>query len=105
LLIVGINGDRSLRKLKGPRRPVVRARDRALLVAGLESVDYVTIFNEETPYKVIRRLRPDILVKGADWGSGQIVGRDLVEAAGGRVVRLPLVKGYSTTRLLERLRG
>ena len=104
LLVVGVNGDRSVRRLKGSGRPVVGVRDRAQLLAALACVDYVTIFNESTPQRLIRRLRPDVLIKGADWGSSRIVGRELVERGGGRVVRLPLLKGYSTSRLIERIR-
>jgi D-beta-D-heptose 7-phosphate kinase/D-beta-D-heptose 1-phosphate adenosyltransferase len=105
LLIVGVNSDRSVRALrKGPGRPLVGERDRALLLAALASVDYVTIFGDPTPLRVIARLRPRILVKGADWGSSEIVGAELVRRAGGRVVRVPLVKGYSTSRLIARIR-
>ncbi len=100
VLIVGLNSDRSVRALKGRRRPIIGQRDRALLLAALESVDYVTIFHDRTPQRLIARLRPDVLIKGADWGASQIVGSDLVR----RVVRFPLVKGYSTTRLIERIR-
>ena len=104
VLIVAINSDRSVRGLKGPGRPVVRQRDRARLLAALECVDYVTIFDQPTPLTLLQRLRPHVLVKGADWGRAAIVGRDLVHARGGRVVRIPLVKGRSTSRLLERIR-
>lgn len=104
LLVVAINSDRSVRTLKGPRRPVVPARDRARLLAALACVDYVTIFEAPTPQRWIERLRPDILVKGADWGRGTIVGRGIVERHGGRIVRLPVVKGHSTSRLIERIR-
>lgn len=104
LLIVGLNSDRSVRALKGPGRPVFSQRDRALLLAELQSVDYVTIFNERTPQRLIERLRPDVLMKGADWRSGQIVGSDVVRRKGGRVVRFPILKGYSTTKLIQRIR-
>ncbi|OGX28768.1 MAG: glycerol-3-phosphate cytidylyltransferase [Omnitrophica WOR_2 bacterium RIFCSPHIGHO2_02_FULL_67_20] len=104
LLIVGLNSDRSVRALKGPGRPVFSQRDRALLLAELQSVDYVTIFNERTPQRLIERLRPDVLMKGADWRSGQIVGSDVVRRKGGRVVRFPLLKGYSTTALIQRMK-
>ncbi len=105
LLIVGINSDRSVRALrKGPNRPIVSAPHRALLLAALECVDYVTLFDEETPERAIRMLQPSVLVKGADWGSGRIVGRTLVERGGGRVVRIPLLKGLSTTALIQRIR-
>jgi D-beta-D-heptose 7-phosphate kinase/D-beta-D-heptose 1-phosphate adenosyltransferase len=105
LLVVGINSDASIRRLrKGPGRPFVGARDRARLLAALASVDYVTVFSEPTPHRLVARLRPHVLVKGADWGTGEIVGRDIVEAGGGRVVRVPLVKGRSTTTLIQRIR-
>ena len=104
LLIVAINSDRSVRGLKGSRRPIMGQRGRALLIAALESVDYVTIFNDATPERLVRRLRPHVLVKGADWGPGRVVGGDIVQRDGGRVVRIPLVKSYSTTQLIERIR-
>ena len=105
LLVVGLNSDRSVRLLKGSKRPIVPQRDRARVLAALASVDYVTIFDEATPRRLIERLRPDVLVKGADWGTSEIVGRDAVVRRGGRVVRAPLVKGYSTSRLIERIRA
>ena len=104
LLIVGLNSDRSVRALKGPGRPVFSQRDRALLLAALQSVDYVTIFTERTPQRLIERLRPDVLMKGADWGAGQIVGSDVVRRKGGRIVRFPLLKGSSTTNIIQRIR-
>jgi len=102
-LIVAINSDRSVRALKGSHRPVVSEHDRALLLAAFEHVDYVTVFDEPTPQRLIERLQPDVLIKGADWGPGKIVGRDVVEKGGGRVVRIPLLKGYSTSGLIERI--
>ncbi len=104
VLVVGVNGDRSVRALKGSRRPVVGQRDRALMVAALESVDYVTIFHQQTPLQLITALRPHVLVKGADWGPGRIVGAEVVERDGGRVVRIRLAKEHSTTRLVARIR-
>ena len=103
LLIVGINSDRSVRTLKGPGRPIVSQRDRALVLAALASVDYVTVFGEATPQRLIARLKPDVLVKGQDWGAGEIVGSDIVRACGGRVVRIRLVSGRSSTSLIERI--
>lgn len=100
-LVVAINSDRSVRALKGPGRPVFPIGERAEILAALESVDYVTIFDDLTPQEVIARMLPQVLVKGADWGSEEIVGRKEVEAAGGRVVSIPLLPGYSTTALLE----
>ena len=105
LLIVGINSDRSVRRLKGRGRPMVPQRSRACMVAGLEAVDYVTVFNAATPTRLIQRLRPHVLVKGADWSANTIVGREIVEASGGRVVRVPLLRGQSSSRVIRRLRG
>lgn len=104
VLIVGINSDASVRSLKGAGRPVVPELERAEVLAALECVDAVVIFDEPTPREVIARLLPDVLVKGADWGSDQIVGREEVEGAGGRVVLVPVVRGYSTTETLRKIR-
>jgi rfaE bifunctional protein nucleotidyltransferase chain/domain len=105
-LVVGVNGDASVRRLeKGTDRPIVPERERARLLAALACVDCVVLFDEETPLALIERLRPDVLVKGADYARAAIVGADQVEAWGGRVVRVPLVPGASTTALLARLRG
>ena len=105
LLIVAVNSDRSVRTIKGPERPLVPEQDRAEVLASLASVDYVTIFDEPTPRELISRVLPSLLVKGADWAPGEIVGREEVEAAGGRVVPIPLAPGYSTTKLVERIRN
>jgi len=103
-LIVGVNSDASARRLgKGEHRPAVAEADRARLLAALAAVDCVVVFDEDTPLEVIRRLRPDVLVKGADYARDDIVGGDEVEAWGGRVVRVPVVKGKSTTDLLRKL--
>jgi D-beta-D-heptose 7-phosphate kinase/D-beta-D-heptose 1-phosphate adenosyltransferase len=105
LLIVGLNSDGSVKALnKAPDRPINAELERAEVLAALASVDAVVIFDEETPHEIISALQPDILVKGADWGEDAIVGRDVVEARGGRVVRIALAEGYSTTRLIERVR-
>ena len=105
-LVVAVNSDASVRGLeKGADRPIVPERERARLVAALACVDCVVLFDEETPLVLIERLRPDVLVKGADYARAAIVGGDQVEAWGGRVVRVPLVPGASTTALLARLRG
>jgi rfaE bifunctional protein nucleotidyltransferase chain/domain len=103
-LIVGINSDESVRMLKGASRPVIPEQERAEILAGLECVDGVVIFDELTPQKVIAALVPDILVKGSDWPGNQIVGREEVEAAGGKVVLIDNVPGYSTTEILNRIR-
>lgn len=105
LLIVGLNSDRSVREMKGPERPVVSELERAEALLALEAVDHVLIYDQPTPAETISRLVPDILVKGADWAKDAIVGRDVVEAAGGRVVRVDLLAGRSTTALLDRIRS
>jgi len=105
-LVVAVNSDASVRRLeKGSDRPIVPERQRVRLLAALAAVDCVVLFDEETPLALIERLRPDVLVKGADYARRAIVGADQVEAWGGRVVRVPLMKGASTTQLLARLRG
>ena len=103
-LIVGLNSDRSVRANKGPERPITAESERAEILLALECVDAVAIFDEDTPAEIVKRIQPDILVKGSDWGPDNIVGRDTVEASGGRVVRMPLLEGYSTTELLRRVR-
>ena len=104
-LIVAVNSDRSVRANKGPERPINMEQERAELLLALGCVDAVTIFDEETPHAVISHIQPDILVKGADWGPDSIIGRDVVEARGGRVVRVDLAPGYSTTVLIRRVRA
>ena len=104
VLIVGLNSDTSVRQLKGPTRPVIPEAERAEILSALESVDAVVIFDEPTPREVISRLLPDVLVKGGDWPGDQIVGREEVEAAGGRVVSIPFVPGYSTSAILQKIR-
>lgn len=103
-LIVGMNSDASVQRNKGPNRPVVREQERAATLAALEAVDRVVIYDDETPQAVIDALVPDVLVKGADWSPDAIVGRETVERAGGRVVRVDLVAGRSTTSLLDRIK-
>ena len=106
MLIVGINSDRSVRALaKAPNRPINSEAERAEVLGALASVDAVVIFDEDTPHAIISALQPDVLVKGADWGENAIVGRDVVEARGGRVVRIALAEGYSTTKIIERIRS
>lgn len=104
ILIVGINSDRSTRELKGEGRPILPELERAEVLAGLECVDGVVIFDEMTPQQIISNLVPDVLVKGSDWPADQIVGREEVEAAGGKVVLAPVVPGYSTTAILQKVR-
>lgn len=103
-LVVAINTDASVARLKGPGRPIQCASDRAEILAALACVDFVTFFGEETPLAVIERLRPDVLVKGADWPVDKIVGRECVEATGGRVATIPYVEGMSTTEIIRRIR-
>ncbi len=97
VLVLGLNSDSSVRRLKGPQRPIIKQDDRARLLAGLEPVDYITIFKEDTPAELIRYIAPDILVKGGDWVASAIVGRDMVN----KVVRIHLVKGRSTTAIIK----
>jgi rfaE bifunctional protein nucleotidyltransferase chain/domain len=102
-LIAGINSDRSVRRNKGAGRPIMPEAERAEIVAALASVDAAVIFDEDTPDAIIAALQPDVLVKGADWPEDEIVGRDIVEAGGGKVVRVPIAAGYSTTAILRKI--
>jgi D-beta-D-heptose 7-phosphate kinase/D-beta-D-heptose 1-phosphate adenosyltransferase len=103
-LIVGVNSDRSVRAVKGPGRPITPEMERAEILAGLDVVDAVVIFDEDTPGEIVAALQPDVLVKGADWAPDRIVGRETVETRGGRVVRVPVEPGYSTTAILDRIK-
>jgi len=103
ILIVGINSDASIRKLKGNARPIINEKDRCQTLAGLESVDYVVVFGEVTPLRLIAALKPDVLVKGADWDKHNIVGSDIVLRHGGKVKTIRLMKGRSTTDLIKRI--
>ena len=104
-LVVGLNDDASVRRLKGPERPINSELDRAELLASLACVDFVVLFGEDTPLELVRTVQPDVLVKGEDWREKGVVGADLVEARGGRVVLVPLLEGRSTSRLVERIRS
>ena len=104
-LIVAINSDRSVRAIKGPDRPLTPQAERGELLLSLACVDAAVIFDEETPHAIITAIQPDVLVKGADWSPDAIVGRDVVEARGGRVVRIPLVDGRSTSGLIAAARA
>lgn len=104
-LMVGLNSDASVKRLKGPTRPVRSTAERAVVLAGLESVDAVVVFDEDTPLDLVTRLQPDVIVKGGDYSPETIVGADSVTARGGRVVVIPLVAGQSTTSIIEKLRG
>jgi D-beta-D-heptose 7-phosphate kinase/D-beta-D-heptose 1-phosphate adenosyltransferase len=105
LLVVGLNDDRSVRRLKGPGRPVLHLDERAEVLAGLAAVDHVVAFSEDTPLRLIEALEPDVLVKGADWPTDEIVGSEAVRARGGRVERIDLVPGVSTTEIIRRIRA
>ena len=105
VLIIGLNSDESVRILKGPGRPVIPQDERAEILAAMECVDAVVIFDELTPQRVVAALLPDVLVKGGDWPGNHIVGREEVEAAGGKVVLIDVVPGYSTTEILNKIRG
>jgi D-beta-D-heptose 7-phosphate kinase/D-beta-D-heptose 1-phosphate adenosyltransferase len=104
VLIVAVNSDASVRKIKGPLRPVVSESDRAFLIAQLVPVDAVCIFDQETPLEIISALLPDVLVKGADWNVSEVVGKDVVERSGGKVQTVPLVPQRSTTNIIDRIR-
>lgn len=101
ILIVGLNSDSSIRKIKGPRRPIVGQRERAAVLAALSSVDYVTIFNEETPLKLIKAVQPDVLIKGADWKGKKIVGSDVLESYGGKIELIHYWDKFSTTNIIQ----
>ena len=105
LLIVGINSDQSVKQIKGPTRPVLPESDRCELLGAMEMVDFVVLFNEPDPHNLISAIRPDVLVKGGDWHTEKIIGSDMVEEAGGRVVVVPYIKGFSTTEIIERIKN
>ncbi|MBN1872181.1 MAG: D-glycero-beta-D-manno-heptose 1-phosphate adenylyltransferase [Candidatus Omnitrophica bacterium] len=103
ILVVGLNSDGSVKRIKDKSRPINTAKDRAFVLAKINDVDYITIFAESTPFKLIKHLKPDILVKGADWKKEKIVGRNIVEGGGGKVASVPLAKGYSTTNIIKKI--
>jgi len=103
ILIIGLNSDNSIKRIKGEKRPIILQEERAFLLSALEMVDYVTIFDEDTPYELIKIIKPHILVKGGDWPIDNIVGKDIVESYGGKVLNIPLVEGKSTTNIIERI--
>jgi rfaE bifunctional protein nucleotidyltransferase chain/domain len=105
VLIVGINSDVSVRSNKGPDRPITPEGERSEVLSALSCVDAVVVFDEDTPHDIIAAIQPDVLVKGADWAADAIVGRDIVEARGGRVVRMPVEAGYSTTAIVAKIRS
>ena len=104
-LVVGLNSDASVRRIKGPERPLNRERDRAFVLGALACVDAVVLFDDDTPAALVAALQPDVLVKGADYAPDEIVGADVVTARGGRVVRIPLERGFSTSGLIARVKG
>lgn len=103
-LVVALNSDDSVRRLKGEGRPINKLEDRAYVIANLKAVDFVVSFNEDTPFEIISAIVPDVLVKGGDWSVDQIVGRDIVEANGGKVLSLPYVENYSTTSIINKMK-
>ena len=104
ILIVGMNSDRSVKSIKGSARPILPETDRVELIAAMEMVDYVVLFDEPDPYQLIAAIKPNVLAKGADWSADKIVGSDIVERNGGRVAVIPYLKGFSTTEIIERIR-
>ena len=103
LLIVALNSDRSVQEIKGAHRPVLPESDRIELIGAMEMVDYVIIFDEPDPYKLIAAIKPDVLAKGGDWSAEKIIGADVVEQAGGRIVMIPYLKGFSTSEIIGRI--
>ena len=104
VLIVAVNSDRSVRGNKGPDRPLIPDRERAEILSALGCVDAVVVFDDATPAEIVRRIQPDVLVKGADWAADAIVGKDTVEARGGKVVRIPIETGWSTTAIIDKIK-
>lgn len=104
LLVVGLNSDASVRRIKGPLKPLLPLEERAEMLLSLSCVDYTTFFEEENPYNIIKILRPDVLVKGGDWAVDKIIGGDLVQSWGGKVMNIPVVEGRSTTNLIQMVR-
>ena len=103
ILVVAINYDSSVKRIKGSKRPIISLKDRMMIVAALESVDFVTSFRQDTPLEIIKLLKPDILVKGGDWNKKKIVGKDIVQSYGGSVIILPYIKGQSSSKIIKRI--
>ena len=103
ILVIGLNSDSSVKKLKGEKRPINKEMDRAICLAALETVDYVIIFNEKTPYNLIKNIRPHVLIKGGDWREEEIVGYDIVKNYGGKVITSNFLSNYSTTKIIQRI--
>lgn len=104
VLVVGLNSDASVRKIKGRGRPISKQRERAAVLAALECVDFVTIFNQDTPYNLIKKIVPDVLIKGADWKNKGVVGADIVKENGGRVELVRYLPNYSTTKIIKKIK-
>ncbi len=102
-LVVGLNSDKSVSRIKGPKRPLINQKERAEMLAALSCVDIVTVFNEDDPFNIIKDILPDVLVKGGDWKKGTIIGADIVEAAGGKVRNVKYIEGKSTTNLVQKV--
>lgn len=105
ILVIGVNSDKSVKRLKGENRPINSELDRVFMLENLKAVDFVFIFEEDTPYELIKKIQPNILVKGGDWKPEQIVGHDIVEALGGKTLSLNFEDGYSTTNLIKKVQG
>lgn len=103
ILVIGVNSDASIKRIKGSNRPILNEHERTTVLSSLEDVDYVCIFNEDTPYDLIKAIKPDVLVKGGDWAVENIVGKDIVESDGGKVVNISYIEGSSTTNIIERI--
>lgn len=103
LLIVALNSDRSVKAIKGPQRPILSEIDRIELIGAMEMVDYIVLFDEPDPYKLIAAIKPKVLAKGGDWNADKVIGADVVEQAGGRVALIPYLKGFSTSGIIERI--
>lgn len=103
ILVVAINSDSSIKRIKGKKRPIVKLKERIKLVAALEAVDFVTFFSQDTPLEIIKLLKPDILLKGKDWNKNKVVGKEIVESYGGKVITLPYLKGKSSSKLIKKI--
>jgi len=103
ILIVGLNSDSSIKRIKGEKRPIINQEERAYIISALEMIDFIVIFDDDTPYELIKRIKPNILVKGGDWDIEKIVGKDIVESYGGKVLNIPFVEGKSTSNIIQRI--
>ena len=104
-LVVAINSDKSVKKIKGPTRPIINQNQRAEIVSSLECVTFVTIFDEDNPFNLIKKIKPDFLIKGSNWKYDEIVGKEFVESYGGQIIRIKLTEGISTTKIIERIKN